>query len=121
LPARAYSELFRLLLLSPQRQSTDRLSIKSHLAATDIGLRFRLDGHEFYFRSRFDRWTLYIVKEIGELWGKGATGWMTSEPWGDGEFAASYMEANEVRRIVREQAERFHRGALELLQPPDLA
>jgi hypothetical protein len=109
------------LLLPPQLQSTDRLSIKSHLAATGIGLRFRLDGHEFYLRSRFDRWTFYVVKEIGELLGEGATGWMTSEPWGDGEFAASYMEADEVRKIDREQAERFHRGELEFFQPPDLA
>jgi hypothetical protein len=31
------------------------------------------------------------------------------------------MEADEVRRIVREQEERFHRGELDLFQPLYLA
>jgi len=58
-------------------------------------------GVPFYFRARHEEWSMGIGEdpvavtraEIGAIWYK-------SEAWGDGEFAAGWMEREVARGII---------------------
>lgn len=58
-----------------------------------------VDGYEFYFRARGQRWTLYVAAVAGEAGDPlDASAWSTGAPWA----GAGYMSESEAWRLIGE-------------------
>lgn len=62
-----------------------------------------VDGYEFYFRARGQRWTLYVAAVAGETGDPlDASAWSTGAPWGNEPSSAGYMSDEEAWRLIEE-------------------
>lgn len=77
-----------------------------------------VDGHEFYFKARGQRWKLYVAAVAGEAGDPlDASAWSTGAPWGDDPHGAGYMSEEEAWRLIEEgvakwRAERERKAAV---------
>lgn len=75
----------------------------------------RVDGHVWYFRARWSRWTLQIAEPLdatdAEPVGAGIAGWMAAGDVGS-DYQASWMDGETAWRLVTEAFGAFRRGEL---------
>ncbi len=65
-----------------------------------------IDGLPFYFRARGDRWTMGIGDDVVL-----APAWFYEEPYGDGPFAAGWMDEDEARAFIHKAADLYRNRA----------
>ena len=61
-----------------------------------------IDGFGFYFRARGQQWSM-------EIYDGTEGGWYYTEPYGEVQYEAGWMEMEEAREFIQQAAERFHR------------
>lgn len=76
----------------------------------------RIDGRVFYFRARGDEWEIEVSQnaksadDYGDpVWEQGV--WTYAEKYPGGEYAASWMEHDEARRLIHLAAEAYAKRA----------
>jgi len=62
-----------------------------------------IGGVPFYFRARGQHWSIGIGGDDAV----GNPAWYREEPWGDGPFAAGWMDEGEARRIIERCAAEY--------------
>jgi hypothetical protein len=65
-----------------------------------------INGERFYFRARHEHWLLAIGGDDPS----DIAPWEYEERYGDGPYAAGYMEVDEAKRFIEAAAERYLRG-----------
>jgi hypothetical protein len=66
-----------------------------------------VDGKEFYFRARGQRWSFEVGDDLDA-----DPEWSYSESYGDSPYAAGWMEEDEAREFIEQAVERYRaRGA----------
>ena len=70
-----------------------------------------IDGFPFYFRARGERWTMTVANKKDtareELYSGYPDTWHYEEPYGDGPFAAGWMEEKEALAFIYKAADLF--------------
>jgi hypothetical protein len=64
-----------------------------------------IDGWPFYFRARGTRWSFEVSEPGFEACGEAV--WDHVESYGDGPYAAGWMDEDEARAFIEQAAERF--------------
>lgn len=64
-----------------------------------------IEGEEFYFRARGERWSIGIGGDV-----VAKPDWYHEQPYGDEPFAAGYMDLDEARAFIEEAAERYRQS-----------
>lgn len=59
-----------------------------------------VDGVPFYFRARGEHWSMSIGPDPVSICCGMIDGWHREQPWGDGPFAAGWMERDVAREII---------------------
>ena len=74
-----------------------------------------VDGVPFYFRARYDEWSMGIGSTPAGIAIGFTEGWRRREAWGDGAYNAGWMEHDEARAIIERCAAEYaaERAALE--------
>lgn len=68
-----------------------------------------IDGHEFYFRARGQRWGIWIATGRAlDILDPG--NWFYEEAYGTEPFAAGWMEESEARAFIEQAAVRWRAG-----------
>ena len=66
-----------------------------------------IDGVPWYFRARFEHWSMSIGPDpVGISCGE-KHGWYREEAWGDGEYDAGYMPRDTAKQIIRDCAKKW--------------
>lgn len=73
----------------------------------------KIDGEEFYFRARGNRWTM----SIGGPQILSYPSWHHEEPYGDTEFAAGWMSEEEALGFIRKAVQMWRDRRIEIPGP----
>jgi hypothetical protein len=83
-----------------------------------------IDGEPFYFRARWEHWSLSVGSDDEDpsdlgLYGRDVVGnprWYHEEDWGDGPFEAGWMPEEEARRMIEKGAALFRAASSQSLK-----
>jgi hypothetical protein len=83
-----------------------RLEIEQIGGQCPVQAEGKLDGNEFYFRARGERWTL----SVGGADVVASPDWHYEESYGESRFDAGWMSKEEALNFLRKAANLYHRG-----------